>query len=234
MKRFICATIALVLMIAFACPVFAAEDTFVPSISVKGAPAFVADENGNIGVIKNADGEIISYISGDCLRIFAVAEAVKGASNADDLLLSVYEKLLDGSMTMPAEKLDAHLEADEVVIRDLVDISWLCKECEALVAEEGVVFSITLNLGVAADMPVYVMNYKNGEWNPIVSYVNNNDGTVTCTFEDLCPVSFMYGEDLDTPDTGAFDMSTVVWTTVLMVSVAALVVVLMARRKETV
>ena len=63
MKRVICIIIAIVTCLAMACPVFAAEGEFVPSIGYKGTPDIVEvkDPDGNdaIGVIRDKDGNYI-------------------------------------------------------------------------------------------------------------------------------------------------------------------------------
>ena len=48
---------------------------------------------------------------------------------------------------------------------------------------------LTFDLDIEANKEVCVMTYKNSEWAPIKKVVNNGDGTVTCTFEHLCPVA---------------------------------------------
>ena len=104
--------------------------------------------------------------------------------------MDVYDKLTNGKMTIPYEKHDADLDSSAMVIRDLFDVTFLCEDHPEMLAPKGVVFKIIFDLGVAADTDVYVQSYKNGEWNPIVDVVNNGDGTLTCTFEDFCPVEF--------------------------------------------
>lgn len=235
MKKIFSVAIVLMFVLSLACPVFAAEGTFVPSIPDKGAPDFVVDENGNIGVVLDADGNVIDYLKEGCLLITSVAEAQASTeipSAAKELLLNVYEKLDNGDMVLPAEKLDSKLESDEIVIRDLVDLSWMCEDHPEMVEPKGVVFKISLRLGVDANTKVYAMTYKNDEWNPIVDVVNNGDGTVSCTFEDLCPVAFIVGEDADVPTTGyEFDAKLMFWTIMLVASAAAIVVISVSRRK---
>ena len=235
MKRIVSVVVALIFIVALACPVFATEGIFVPSISEKKPPVFISDEEGYIGEIRDKDGRLIDKIASDCLIITAISDLKDQTdlSDAQKLLLEVYEKLLSGEMQMPVEKLGDDLEADEIVIRDLVDISWLCVEHPEMVAPIGIVLRVTLDLGVAADEEVHVMTYKRGEWNPIVDYVNNGDGTVTCTFEDLCPVAFMVGDNQDAPDTGdALDGEMMLWGGLMIAAAAGVVTMLALRRKN--
>jgi hypothetical protein len=106
-------------------------------------------------------------------------------------------------MTLPYEKFNAGLVSSNMVIRDLFDVSILCTKHNELLALENIDLVITFRLGVDADKTVYSMTYKNDEWNPIVSSDNNGDGTVTCRFEHLCPVSFSVdGEQKPPVETG--------------------------------
>ena len=235
MKRVLTAVMVLAFVLCLATPAFADENNFVPSISVKGAPSFVPDENGIIGVVYDADGNVVDYLGEDCLLVTSIADVASSDMIPDDaaaLLLSVYNKLVSGEMVLPADKLAANLEPNELVIRDLVDISWICEDHEEMVAPDGVVFKVTLDLGVAADDDVFVLTYKNSQWNPIVDVVNNGDGTITCTFEHLCPVAFAVGEDLDSPITGELNNDVFLWTAVLTVSAVAVVAAFGLRRRE--
>jgi hypothetical protein len=68
------------------------------------------------------------------------------------------------------------------------------------------------------------MTYKNDQWDPIVSCVNNGDGTVTATFEKLCPVEFSINTDT-TPPSGTGDVNPFsVWGVIAIVSLAAIVI----------
>jgi len=118
-------------------------------------------------------------------------------------LVEVYLALESGTMEIPYEKIegvDAD-KAEKMVVLDLASVTLVCDQvnCEhdhkRAVEEEGVTFQVTFDLGVAADTEIYAMTYKNDEWNPIVSTVNNGDGTVTCVFEHLCPVAFVVNAD---------------------------------------
>lgn len=118
-------------------------------------------------------------------------------------LLEVYVALEEGTMEIPYEKIEGVDEekAEKMVVLDLASVTWVCDEvnCQhdhkGAVEEEGVTFQVTFDLGVAPDTEIYAMTYKNDEWNPIVSTVNNGDGTVTCVFEHLCPVAFVVNSD---------------------------------------
>ena len=146
-----------------------------------------------------------------------------------DLLLEVYEELTDGSMQLP-------LENDEYVIRELVDVSFTT-ECDEAhdhkeeLAEEGTTIEITFDLGVDPDEEVIVMAYIDGQWVP-VECENNGDGTVTCVFEDICPVVFCVKNTTPPAQTGdEAGRQLILWIVLMAVSFAAIVILVVGRRK---
>lgn len=237
MKRAIALTLMLMLCLSFAVPAAAAEDSFVPSITYKGEPEIVPVEPGIIGVVREED-DIISYISEGCLLITPVSEAETSTlipKEAANTLLYVYKALSGGEMQLPYEKVPG-CDGRNMVILELVDATWLCggensdHDHPEEVAPKGVVFDITFDLGVAPDALVTVMTYKNEQWNPIVEVVNNGDGTVKCTFEDLCPVAFSVG-DIATAPPKTLD-SVMPWMFLMTASLAVLVVMFLSLRKK--
>lgn len=240
MRKAIAFGLMLMLCISLACPAFAAENGFVPSITYKGEPDIVPVEPGIIGVVREAESDsVISHIYEGCLRITPVSEAETSqqlSGEAAQTLLYVYEELVSGRMTLPYDKVPG-CDGRNMVILELVDASWLCGDGESdhdhptEVAPEGIVFDITFDLGVASDALVTVMTYKDGEWNPIEEVVNNGDGTVKCTFEKLCPVAFSVGKlAVESPKT--VDSSIMPWMVVMIASLAALAVLFLSMRKK--
>jgi len=236
MRRIVTLLLVLVLCISLACPVFA--DEFVPSISDKNAPEIVPgkdpDGKPTIGRILK-DDEVIDYIYEGCLVVTPVSEAKTSTlipDDAEELLLDVYAKLNSGAMQLPYEKISSKLDPKKMVIRDLFDASWLCKEHPVMVAPLGVTVELTFDLGVGKNTDVYVMTYKNNAWNPIVSVENNGDGTVTCVFEDFCPIAFAVQQGSSTPPSQTGDTADLtLWIALLAVSALGLVAVVVFRRK---
>lgn len=237
MKRVFSILIVLALAMTLACAAFAGESEFVPSISEKPAPEIVE------AIIKDEEGNIISEVTVGHLVITPVSEANTSEEipeAAREELLNVYEQLADGTMILPGEKLDPNLSADELIVRDLFDLSWICTEAspthEELLgtADDGNVLVATFKMNIAADVKLYAMTYKNADWDPIVSVENNGDGTVTCVFEHLCPVAFILGEDNgNNPSTGVFaNTEMFLWIAVMLVSTGALVCVVANNRKK--
>lgn len=236
MKKVICLLAAVMLCVSMVGVAFADEAEFVPSISYKGNPDIVEieDENGDpaIGTITDEEGNVVDYIYKECLVITPVSQAntsTKIPPMARDTLLSVYDQLSKGTMKLPYA---AGIDGDKMVIRDLFDVSWLCEEHPIMLEPKGVTLTLTFDIGVEKDVDVVVMTYKNGAWGDIVSVKNNGDGTVSCEFEDFCPVVFA----TPSPDGGASDTgdhsNVMLWGVLLAVSAAAVVVLVIVRRRD--
>ncbi len=248
MKKMISLLAVLALCFGLITPVLA--DEFVPSITDKGAPeiVMVEDEDGKLAIaqILDENGNVIGYLYEDYLVVTPVSQAktsTKIPDDAEKLLLEVYDKLSNGSMSLPYEKFNKNLDASKMVIRDLFDASWLCGDESVvtdhpdhpeIVAPKNVVVRITFDLGVSKNATVYTMSYKGGAWNPIVSTVNNGDGTVTCTFEDFCPIAMSVDTGYTTPPAQTGDNSDItLWIVIMAVSVLALGAVLVLSRRKT-
>ena len=191
-KKFVVA-LALALCVAIALPVAALASNFVPSITYKGGP-----EVDDVQMI-DSNGVVIEGMenAGGCVIVTTVEQAREQETDISqedrDLLISVYEQLDSGEMKLPIE--------EEHVIRDLVDISFKYNECRLLpethgdkpagLREPGVTLTMKFDMDIEADAKLIVMTYIDGQWAPIESVENNGDGTVTCVFEDICPVAFV-------------------------------------------
>lgn len=240
MKKIVCFITTLLILASITCPALATEE-FVPSISYKGAPEImtIKDEDGKdaIGVIRDETGAIIDYVYEGCLWMTPVAKAAtdpKIPEKAREELLSVYDALQNGTMKLPYGD---NVKAEYMVIRDLFDLSWLCTThgCAEKVEPVGVVLELTFNLGVKADDTLVVMTYKNNAWGEIVKVVNNGDGTVTCTFEHLCPVSVsIMDRNAGNPDpTGdVYNGELYMWIALMTVSAVAIVLVVATKRRQ--
>ena len=222
----------LAVLISLSVPAFAAEADFTPSVSSKPAPVVVptTDDAGNpaVGVIRDKEGNAVDYVEVDHLIVTAISEAetsTKIPAAAKELLLDVNAKLNNGSMQMPYDKFGDELKEKKMVIRDLFDASFVCEDCAPILAVEGNTLDITFDLGVSKGVEIYVMTYVNGEWNPIVATVNNGDGTITCTFEEICPIAFSVVEGDLTPPTVTGDQPVdAKWFIIGGIALAAIVV----------
>ena len=201
--------------------------------------------------------EHISDIYDTCLIITAVSEAMNTteqvAEQIDDqsaahvevgtdkhiaeTLKHVYEELNNGNMKLPYEKVE-NCKAEDMVILELLDISWVCGKPEddhnheEQVRPEKVVFDLTLALGVAPDARVVIMTYDEhtGEWDPIPKVINNGDGSVTCTFEHFCPIAISIEQPSAAEETAAANIG--MWVAVMLAAAAGVVVVLLGMRKK--
>ena len=119
-----------------------------------------------------------------------------------------------------------------MVIRDLFSVTFEEETHTEVLEEEHAVFDITFKLGVASEEHVVVMVFANGVWNAAPAVVNNGDGTVTVTLEDVGPIVFCVrnGTDNKPSETGdAMDLT--LWIVLLSVSAVALVAVVCFRRR---
>ena len=209
----------LAVLLCLVIPAMAAEGSFVPSIDYKDGPE-----------IEDAEMDDEDVVS--CLVITSIPEAREKTTNIHqedrDKLLEVYEQLTGGEMVLPLE--------GEYVIRELVDVSFIipCDEQhthEEQLAKDGVTLDITFDLGIAPDEAVIVMVYVDDQWVP-VEIVNNGDGTVTGHFEDICPVVFCVRGELPPAQTGDIaGQNLILWMVLMAVSLAAVVVLLLNRRR---
>lgn len=220
MKRFFAIITVVMMCVSLMVPAMAAQE-FMPSVTNKPAPEVM------VARILDEEGKVIKEVGSECLVITPVSEVdtsteIPEASRV--VLKDVYGKLTDGSMTIPYKKHNENLDPSKMVIRDLFDASFVCTECPAMLEPEGVVLEIVFDLNVEPGVEIYTMTYKENEWNPIVSTVNNGDGTVTATFEKLCPVEFSINTG-STPPSGTGDQGNVsLWGIVAVTSLVAIVV----------
>lgn len=243
MRKVLCMLTVLLLCMSMVLPVFAAEDDFVPSITYKPSPELVPVQGDDgveyIGVIRDKDGNIMGGVEHGCLRITPIAhvwdEEIEVPEKIEKLLLFIYNSLNDGSMEIPYEKHDANLNPADMVIRDLFDVRWECEDHPPMLAPDGIVLELTFDLGVVADAEIFVQTYDEEakEWSPIVSVVNNGDGTVTCIFEHLCGVEFsMPLKAAAAPVEPAETPNILPWIILLIVAAGAVVGIVVAKNKK--
>ena len=245
-KKIIVFILTVLIISSLVTPAFATENSFVPSITYKPEPEIkpVEDENGEekVAIVRNEQDEIVSYIDDGCLRITPIAhvwdDSIDVPVEVDRLLRFVYNNLNEGTMELPYEKFDEGLNSQDMVIRDLFDARWYCEEHPEMVAPDGVLVELTFDLGVPADTEIFVMTYdeETEEWEPIVSTVNNGDGTVTCTFEHLCAIAFaMPLTTAVVPESEASATDAMMWIAILVAAAIAVIALLIAKnKKETV
>lgn len=161
MKKVICLMLALLMCMSLVLPAMAEESTFIPS---------------NGPEVKSAvlEGEDVA----DKLIVTSVTEAKEAATEvsqeARDLLVTVYDALSDGSMKLPVEGFK---------YVELSDVTYT----EELTAELTVAFEMK----VEDEGDLLAFAYVEEQWKPVKSVVYDGEETVTCVFEELCPVVFI-------------------------------------------
>lgn len=249
MRKIVACLVALMICASMVLPAAAAP--FTPSVTYTPCPSIVPveDPDGNpaLGEVLE-DDVVIDYVYETCLVVTPVAEAETSTDIPEEsraILLDVYAKLNSCEMQIPYDKFNAGLDSSKMSVRDLFDATFMCGgattivDHPAMLEPDGVTFRITFDLGVAADEKIYTLTYIDGEWNPIVSTVNNGDGTVTCVFEKLCPIAFcVENQESSTPEkppvqTGdpAGDQM-IIWIVVGAVSLVALVALVVIYRTK--
>ena len=230
MKKLMCMLVALILCCSMILPVFATTgEVFVPSISYKEGPKMEE-------VILEVDGEKEDV--DDCVVITTIEQAKEKTTDITqedrDLLIEVYEKLSDGTMELPLD--------EDYVIWELFDLSFEYEDCRVIeehghkdekLKAEDTTLTITFDLDIDSAEKIIVLVYIDGEWVEVEAK-NNGDGTLTCVFDDICPVVFCREKGVaeQVPQTGdAFGKNLILWVAVMVVSAAAIVVLVVNRRK---
>ena len=230
MKKIVLCLLALALCLSTAAVSFADQVAFVPSISYKPAPELVKTEPSGHET---------------CVVVTPVAEADTSdkISDADAAILkTVYEELRKDGVKLSEkcaaltalvqEKLGENKTADDLVVRDLFDVSVVCGELETLLGEDGAL-KLTFKSTVAKGEAVFAMVYVDGRWEPVKDAVNNNDGTITLTFTKLCPVAIMVPSSVGSDDAQTGESTdTTLWIALMGTSAAAMVALMLVYRRR--
>ena len=254
MKKLLSFVLVVAMLLSFSVSAMAAG--FTPSVTNKGAPDIVfefdADGKKILGYIRDENGNIIATCYEDCIvmtPISGIEDSTEITEEERKILQEAYDELnkTDTKLseicpdlnTIAKELLGNDANADNFVIRDLFDISSRCDDITELLPKDGTTFETTFKYSISADTKVTAMVYVDGKWKPVAKTVNNGNGTITITFEDICPVAIMVPADAQndtySPVTGA-DTQTgvVIWGSVMLVSLASIVsLVYISRRKKS-
>lgn len=251
MKKLIALLVSVVLVFTLAVSASAVE--FVPSIENKGAPELVVidriDGKDVVGFITGPDGNRLSTEYLDCLKVSSLLEALTDPNlkqEIKDELKKVYEELSksDTKLSDVCEGLDKFVKdkwnkdktANDLVVKDLFHINDLCGDISKFLPEEGSTLDLTFDLGIGKNVFVAAMVFADGKWQPVSDVVNNGDGTITVTFDKICPVAFMVpssqlNSSTTSPTTG--DMTPVfVWGGVMLASIVMMAALLIYRSKK--
>jgi len=186
MKRIGTWIILLAMLLSMVTPVLATE--FVPSIGYKDLPKLVAigyDEEGKAiyGYVVDGEGNILHEVTIDCILLTPFSEidiSVEIPEEARQMMKKAYDFLMKNQ----------DFFGEGSTVRDLFDISVICDPLKEALEPEGNVLTLTFDVGIGYGNEFQVYTYKNDKWNKI-PVVNNGDGTISCTFENFCPVAFV-------------------------------------------
>ena len=228
MKKIICMVLALMLCMSLCLPVMAQE--FVPSVTYKGGP--------NITSI-SFDGGDFEHAGKSCVVVTNVQQARNKTTDITqeerDALIEAYEALENGEMTLPSKA--------GYVVRELVDISFKYDACRqipehgdkpAWLAKEGNTVTLTFRLNQTKNADIVVLAYVGGSCVEVET-TNNGNGTITCVFEDFCPVAFLTGSDAasSSPNTGdAMAQSMGLWIGLMAVCAAGVVALVIGMNRK--
>lgn len=239
MKKFVIFALILVILVSNLAMVTAAG--YLPSVSYEAFPGLVIieDEDGNkiIGYVENAQGEIVSTEYHGCILITPVMDAKRQVSylsdEAEKLLVDTYEALAAPdarlSVLIPElndiakEAIGENATADHFVIRELIDITAVCQDLINYLEIDGNTLTLTFKMVVPQEAFVTVMTLKDGKWEQASEVINNDDGTVSVKFSQLCPVLFLTGLPMDSSATVQISYT---WVIVLCLVILILTVAL--------
>ena len=213
MKKLVIFALVIVLLMSNLTVVFAAG--YLPSVSYEAFPGLVIieDENGNkiIGYVENAEGEVLNTEYHGCILITPVMDAKKHVSylsdEAEQLLIDTYETLSSPDAKLSTiipelndiakKALGEQATADNFAIRELIDITAVCQDLIDYLEVDGNTLTLTFKMVVPQESFITVMTLKYGKWEEAEEVINNDDGTVTVKFGQLCPVLFLTGQPLE-------------------------------------
>ncbi len=221
MKKVLSIALPIMMALTISVSAMAADVDFVSSIANKGAPDIVIteeDDSGRkiVGHLRGPNDEILSTEYEDCIIITPIGDVDTSTDipeDAKDKLIFVYEELnkADTSLSeicpelndIVKDQLGDDKNADDLVIRDLFDISEKCEDLETHLPTDDSYIRLSFDLGIPKDTFVTTIVYVDGEWIPVKT-VNNGDGTISCDFNKFGQVAILVPADAD-KNTGADD-----------------------------
>lgn len=247
---------------------FTPSVTYKPNPPLTGTPDETGDTvvgYGHDGLTKVylRDGKIIVIGDGihaageidddhECLIITAVADAedsTKIPTDAKELLLWVYDQIkalgmkffadCEGLLEAVQAALGADATLEDLVVKDLFDVSVICEPLEEYLEPQGTTICLDFDLNIAPGSFVTVVAYKNGKWNMIENVELLEDGRVTCTtYENFCPIAVLVSETQLTESAAVEKVDTsdnsqmILWSVAAVLSLAAIAGCIMGLRKS--
>ncbi len=248
MKKVIAIILAVIFVLSVGTTAFAAQ--IIPSVEEKDAPTVVAPTDktqaDTAAVIVDTDYKVIKEVPGTKLIVTGVAHVDTSKEipvEAKEDLKAAYTQLSNPknklSKIIPAmndvvkKALGNDKNADNLIVRDLFDVSLVCEESNKLLLDEEHRLVVTFNIGVKKDQFVTAMKFNTttDAWETIYKVTNNGDGTVTCEFDHLCPIAFLV-EGGNAAQTGDNSVSLYVWIAIAAAAAGAMVVLFVIKNKK--
>ena len=246
--------VLLTVVIALSASVVALAADFTPSVQNKPEPEIIPpkveapDDKDYIAHIIDSNNKVVEFVEINHLVLTSAANANssdKIPSDAKEDLKEAYSQL--SSKDVEISKISPQLESlikakygeesssNNLVIRDLFDISLVHHEDVDALSVEGNRLVLTLKLGIEADKDVYAiqMNPTTKEWELVAGIVNNNDGTVTIELTKEGALAILVlGANFFAPSTGDNSVSVYIWLVIAAASVIGLAVILVLKLKN--
>lgn len=187
----------------------------------------------------DADGNEIVGVPEGYLIVTPVAASEMPSAEIKENLEAAYEQLqsvsslteLSSDLEVVIKEVSLDLAIDDLVIRDLFDVTVLGTYAEYL-SQEGNYISIRFKLSVDADSLAAVLhNIEGTTWETVSNdrITRNKDYTADVVFYELSPVAFLFDAGKlsvdpnapDSPQTGEPESNTMAWVVAGVVIVAA-------------
>ncbi len=226
MKKLVTLLLAIALLATVALPALAVD--FMPSVVAKPAPELIplpGDDGGEYAaIIRDEEGNMVVGVPFGDLIITPYSQAESAAPEIRDMLLSSYAQLkaanslseLSGDLEDVIHELYEDISVDDLVVRDLFDIS-LTGTYQEYLDVEGNTIWICFDLLANSDELIAVLhNIEGTTWETLPNnhVIRNDDQTVTLVYDCLSPSAFLFDagqlppvgpEDPTSPPTGEDD-----------------------------
>lgn len=208
MKKLISAVCVLVLIASITAQGYA--DNFRPSVERKEAPELsdMKDASGKsvAAIIYNADGSELAGVERDCIIVTPLSKADEAGGNIREKLISAFDQIqsaekitqLTESLTGAVGQFSKRTKTDELVVRDLFDVTLAEDEYRELLSREGCYIKVLFKLGQNPDELLLVLhNIEGTEWEtiPPERVIVRENGDVEVSFASLSPVAFAVAAD---------------------------------------
>lgn len=225
-------------------------DNFTPSVEQKESPDVVTttDSKGDevAAIITDGDNKEVVGVPVGEIVVTSVAGVANAAEEVKEVLQAAQEQIkkvekIEELIPEQREELtkaveDAGLKVENLVVRDLIDVTLTGDYKEHLDAE-GNTITLTFKLGIGSNEFLKVLhNYEADKWEMIAEdrvKVQDN-GDVSVTFDSLSPIAFVVDK---AEHSGAVEPAATPWVMYVLIAAAVVVVVVIvvlvvARKKK--